>query len=78
MPHYLMHQLIYANKHPIDYDYDHDDENNDDDVTLLIFHQHLLNVCVHDYGKKIIQLHLQPILKMILLTFFLVILLMVL
>lgn len=55
MPHYLMHQLIYVNRHQINCDYDRDDENNDDDVILLTFHQHLLNVYVHDYGKKIIQ-----------------------
>lgn len=57
MQHYLMHQLIYVNIHQINYDYDHDDVNNDYDVILLIIHQHLLNVYVHDYEKRINLLH---------------------
>lgn len=57
MQHYLMHQLIYVNTHQINYDYDHDDVNNDYDVILLIIHQHLLNVYVHDYEKRINLLH---------------------
>jgi len=57
MQHFLKHQLEYVNILQINYDYDHDDENNDDDVFLPIIHLLLLNEYVHDYERKIIQLH---------------------